>query len=114
MANWVCATAPTSDLSPNWNAFVVTACMAWLVAVAWVGVAAYSVACEYFPMRIRGTCCGIAAACGKAGAFMGTATFPIAEAGYGLPHVLAFGGIVAAGGILVSALLAPAHKPEPF
>lgn len=113
VANWVCAAAP-SDTSPSWNVFLMAVSMAWVAASGWVGVATYSVPGEYFPMHIRGTVCGIAAACGKAGAFIGTATFPIAEARYGLQDVLTFGGMVTATGFLATALLTPAHKPERF
>jgi MFS family permease len=57
--------------------------------------------CEVFPTEVRATGHGLAAACGKAGAALGSFVFPIAQSDFGLSKTLA----VIGGGCLVAALV---------
>jgi len=62
---------------------------------------------EAFPTLVRATCHGVSAAVGKVGAFIGTTTFPGAEATYGMRAVYVACAVTAALGTLVTYVLTP-------
>lgn len=106
ISNWLCAAEQRDGSLPR-QTLLLGLCMLWTLSSAWVGVTTYSVAGESFPMSVRGTASGIAAASGKTGAFIGTAFFASAEETYGLACVLALCGLVTAVGILFTVALTP-------
>lgn len=65
---------------------------------------------EIFPVRVRTTGHGIAAAMGKMGAFVGVFTFPFFMSWHGLPAAEGAAAIVSALGIAVTTFLLPEPK----
>jgi PHS family inorganic phosphate transporter-like MFS transporter len=65
---------------------------------------------EIFPVRVRTTGHGIAAAMGKLGAFAGVFTFPFFMRWHGLPAAEGAAAIVSAAGIVVTTFLLPEPK----
>mmetsp|Transcript_117031 Transcript_117031/g.331208 ORF Transcript_117031/g.331208 Transcript_117031/m.331208 type:complete len:450 (+) Transcript_117031:65-1414(+) len=62
---------------------------------------------ELFPTRVRATCHGISAACGKIGAVVGTAALPILEESYGMALVYSVSACIAFAGAVVTYLFIP-------
>lgn len=67
----------------------------------------YIIPAEAFPTRLRGTCHGISAACGKLGALLGTAALPFVEATQGLPCVYLACGAAAMIGVVLTSIFTP-------
>jgi MFS family permease len=65
---------------------------------------------ELFPVKVRTTGHGIAAATGKIGGFVGVFTFPFFMSWHGLPAAEGAAAIVSALGVIVTALLLPETK----
>jgi len=62
---------------------------------------------EIFPVRVRSTSHGIAATVGKVGAAIGTFSFPLLQATYGLPGPMWVAGIASIGGLAITWWLLP-------
>lgn len=62
---------------------------------------------EIFPVSVRTTCHGISATIGKIGAAVGTFSFPLLQARYGLPGPMWVAGITCILGLIVTWLLLP-------
>jgi MFS transporter, PHS family, inorganic phosphate transporter len=65
---------------------------------------------EIFPVQVRTSGHGIAVAAGKMGAFAGTFLFPVMLAAWGIRGAEGVAAVVAAAGLLVTALLLPEPK----
>jgi PHS family inorganic phosphate transporter-like MFS transporter len=65
---------------------------------------------EIFPVMVRSTAHGIAAAMGKTGAFIGALLFPIVLIQYKLPGVMLIAGIVSVLGLTLTLLTLPETK----
>jgi MFS family permease len=65
---------------------------------------------EIFPVRVRTTCHGIAAAMGKVGGFVGVFTFPFFMSWNGLPAAEGAAAIVSVLGLLVTVFFLPETK----
>jgi MFS family permease len=65
---------------------------------------------ELFPVRVRTTAHGIAAATGKIGGFIGVFTFPLFMGWHGLPAAEGVAAVVSAGGLLCTLWLLPETK----
>jgi MFS family permease len=65
---------------------------------------------EIFPVRVRSTSHGIAATVGKVGAAIGTFSFPLLQATYGLPGPMWVAGIASIGGLAITWWLLPEPK----
>jgi len=65
---------------------------------------------KIFPVRVRTTGHGIAAAMGKIGGFVGVFTFPYFMSWHGLPAAEGAAAIVSVLGLIVTALLLPETK----
>eukprot|EP00933_Yihiella_yeosuensis_P012641 TRINITY_DN1215_c0_g1_i1.p1 TRINITY_DN1215_c0_g1~~TRINITY_DN1215_c0_g1_i1.p1 ORF type:complete len:458 (-),score=81.93 TRINITY_DN1215_c0_g1_i1:148-1521(-) len=77
------------------------------ISLCYLAIGTYLVPAEEFPASIRGTCCGVAAASGKCGAFTGTLFFPNAVAAYGLQSVLVVNVVVMFAGLALSYTCTP-------
>ncbi|HLZ56728.1 MAG TPA: MFS transporter [Ktedonosporobacter sp.] len=62
---------------------------------------------EIFPVMVRSTAHGIAAALGKFGAFIGAFIFPYLLGTWGLPSAMAVSAIVSLGGLILTAVTLP-------
>jgi MFS transporter, PHS family, inorganic phosphate transporter len=62
---------------------------------------------EIFPVSVRTTCHGISATVGKIGAAVGTFSFPLLQAKFGLPGPMWIAGICCVGGALLTWRLLP-------
>ena len=62
---------------------------------------------ELFPVMVRSTAHGTAAALGKVGAFIGAFAFPFLLTTYHLPGAMAFAAIISVAGLLLTALTLP-------
>jgi nitrate/nitrite transporter NarK len=62
---------------------------------------------EVFPVMVRSTAHGIAAALGKVGAFIGAFAFPYLITSFHLPGAMAFAAIVSLAGLILTALTLP-------
>lgn len=62
---------------------------------------------EIFPVSVRTTCHGIAATIGKVGAAVGTFSFPLLQARFGLPGPMWVAGITCVAGLAVTWVLLP-------
>jgi MFS family permease len=67
---------------------------------------------ELFPVRLRATAHGIAAATGKIGAFIGVFLFPIMLSAWGLRATELVVAVVCIGGLIVTQTLLPETKHE--
>jgi MFS transporter, PHS family, inorganic phosphate transporter len=65
---------------------------------------------EIFPVRVRTTAHGVAAAMGKLGGFLGVFLFPYLMSWRGLPAAEIAAGVASAAGLVVTALMLPETK----
>ncbi|GCE05785.1 MFS transporter [Dictyobacter aurantiacus] len=65
---------------------------------------------EIFPVMVRSTAHGLAAALGKVGAFIGALAFPIVLAQYKLPGAMLIAGVVSLLGLILTVLTLPEPK----
>ncbi|GLV58987.1 MFS transporter [Dictyobacter sp. S3.2.2.5] len=65
---------------------------------------------EIFPVMVRSTAHGLAAALGKVGAFIGALAFPIVLAQYKLPGAMLIAGVVSVLGLILTVLTLPEPK----
>jgi PHS family inorganic phosphate transporter-like MFS transporter len=63
-----------------------------------------------FDKSVRASCCGIAAASGKLGAFVGTFLFPLVYHSSGFAMVLVYCGLVSSLGLIVTMIAIPAEN----
>lgn len=76
------------------------------------GVGVYLIPAEIFPTAMRSTCMGIAAATGKLGAVLGSATMPFIRDAGGLPTVFLITGILSTLGAVVTRQWIPQYGPN--
>ncbi|HTW83605.1 MAG TPA: MFS transporter [Candidatus Sulfotelmatobacter sp.] len=65
---------------------------------------------EIFPVRVRSTSHGISATVGKVGAAVGTFSFPLLQAQYGLPGPMWVAGVASVAGLAITWALLPEPK----
>jgi MFS family permease len=87
--------------------FVVLYCINYFFTEFGPNTTTFVLPAEIFPVRVRSTSHGIAATVGKVGAAIGTFSFPLLQAQYGLPGPMWVAGVASILGLIVTLTLLP-------
>lgn len=94
-------------MARSWNWLLVVFFMGTNVFTSLIAISTYLIPTEYFAAAIRGTCVGLSAASGKAGAAVGTAIFPSVTSRYGLNTVMLVVGFIASAAVVITMQFSP-------
>ena len=87
--------------------FIVLYCLNYFFTEFGPNTTTFVLPAEIFPMSVRTTSHGISATVGKIGAAVGTFSFPLLQAKFGLPGPMWVAGVCCLGGLAVTWALLP-------